>query len=101
LAPRPAVRSAIWTDQWWDRYARLAADRQASCDRVAMALIKGTDTPGLNVKPILPDKHYLEGRISSGDRIVFRVEGSTIYFMDVVKHDDIGRYGRRPRQTRS
>jgi len=65
-----------------------------------MALIKGTDTPDLNVKPILPDKHYLEGRISSGDRIVFRVEGTAIYFMDVVKHDDIGRYGRRPRQTR-
>ena len=83
-----------------DRYARLGPDRQASCDRVAMALIKGSDTPGLNVKPILPDKHYIEGRISSGDRIVFRVEGSTIYFMDVVKHDDIGRYGRRPRQTR-
>lgn len=65
-----------------------------------MALIKGTHSPGLHVKPILPDKHYLEGRISSGDRIVFRVEGSTIYFMDVVKHDDIGRYGRRPRQGR-
>jgi len=65
-----------------------------------MALIKGTDTPGLNVKPILPDKHYLESRIRSGDRIVCRGEGSTIYFMDVVKQDDIGRYGRRPRQSR-
>jgi hypothetical protein len=78
----------------------LAPDRQASCDRIVMALIKGSDSAGLNVKPILPDKHYLEGRISSGDRMVFRVEGSTIYFMDVVKHDDIGRYGRRPRPTR-
>jgi hypothetical protein len=65
-----------------------------------MALVKGTEAPGVNVKSILPDKHYLEGRISSGDRIVFRVEGTTIYFMDVVKHDDIGRYGRRPRQPR-
>ena len=100
MAFRPAVRSAVWTDQWWEGYAQLAADRQASCDRAAMALIKGTDTPGLNVKPILPDKHYLEGRISSGDRIAFLVEGSTIYFMDVVKHDDIGRFGRRPRQKR-
>jgi hypothetical protein len=94
------VRAAVWTEQWWVSYARLAADRQASCDRVAMALIKRTDTPGLHVKPILPDRHYLEGRISSGDRIVFRVEENTIYFMDVVKHDDIARYGRRPRQTR-
>jgi hypothetical protein len=65
-----------------------------------MALVKGTEAPGLNVKPIHPDKHYLEGRISSGDRIVFRQEGAMIYFMDVVKHDDIARYGRRPRQPR-
>ena len=98
--PRPAVRSATWTEQWWESYARLAPDRQASCDRVAIALIKGTDTPGANVKPILPDKHYLEARFGSGDRIVFRVEGGTICFADVVKHDDIGRYGRRPRLVR-
>jgi hypothetical protein len=65
-----------------------------------MALIKGTDTPGLHVKPILPDKHYLEGRISSGDRIVFRIQDDTVYFLDVVKHDDIRRYGRRPRPGR-
>ena len=65
-----------------------------------MALIKGSEASGLNVKPILPDKHYYEARISSGDRIVCRMEGTTIYFIDVVKHDDIGRYGRRPRQTR-
>lgn len=65
-----------------------------------MALIKRTDAPGLNVKPILPDKHYLEARISSGDRLVFRVEQQAILFIDVVKHDDIGRYGRRPRQPR-
>ncbi len=52
------------------------------------------------MKPILPDKHYLEARISSGDRIVFRVEQGTIYFVDVVKHHDIARYGRRPRKVR-
>ena len=56
-----------------------------------MALIKGSEASGLNVKPILPDKHYYEARISSGDRIVCRMEGTTIYFIDVVKHDDIGR----------
>lgn len=65
-----------------------------------MAIIKGDDPPGLHVKPILLDKHYLEARISSGDRIVLRVEGSSIYFVDVVKHDHIDRYGRRPRQAR-
>jgi hypothetical protein len=90
----------VWTEQWWRSYARLPTERQASCDRVVMALIKGTDTPGLNVKPILPDKHYLEARISSGDRVVFRMQDDAIYFLDVVKHDEIGRYGRRPRGGR-
>ena len=65
-----------------------------------MALIKGAHAPGQNVKPILPDKHYLEARIGSGDRIVFRLEKGVIFFMDVVKHDDIARYGRRPKTAR-
>ena len=65
-----------------------------------LALIKGIDSAGVRVKPILPDKHYLEARISSGDRIVFRLDQGTIYFVDVVKHDDIARYGRRPRRVR-
>jgi hypothetical protein len=65
-----------------------------------MALIKGTDSPGLNVKPILPDKYYLEARIGSGDRSVFRVGQDAVFFVDVVKHDDIGRYGRRRRPSR-
>jgi hypothetical protein len=93
------VSSATWTEQWWKNYGQLPAERQASCDRIAMALIKGTDTPGLNVKPILPDKHYFEARISSGDRIAFRKEQGAIFFVDVIKHDDIERYGRRPRQA--
>ena len=100
MTRRTAVASTTWTKQWWQSYAQLPPDRQASCDRAAMALIKGIDTPGLNVKPILPDKLYLEARIGSGDRIIFRVEADAILFVDVVKHDDIGRYGRRPGQAR-
>ena len=64
-----------------------------------MALIKRESSSGLRVKPIQPEKYYLEARISSGDRIVFRVEGGTIYFVDVVSHDDIGRFGRRPKRS--
>lgn len=100
MAQRPPVRSAAWSEQWWESYDRLTADRQASCDRVIISLIKGTDTPGLNVKPILPDKYYLEARISSGDRMVFRIAEGTLYFLDVIKHDDIARYARRPRVVR-
>jgi hypothetical protein len=94
---RPAVATATWTEQWLRSYTKLSTDRQASCDRVVIALIKATDSPGINVKPILPDKYYLEARISSGDRIAFRLEQSALFFVDVVKHDDIERYPRRPR----
>ncbi len=87
--------AAIWSERWKESYAGLASDRQAACDSAAMALIKQQLSPGLRVKPIQPDKFYLEARINSGDRIVSRVEGGTLYFVDVVKHDDIARYGRR------
>jgi len=95
--PRKQVfLDAKWSEQWKASYAKLSADHQASCDEAAIALIKQTSSPGLRVKPIQPEKYYLEARINSGDRIIFRVEAGTIFFIDVVHHDDIGRYGRRP-----
>ena len=59
-----------------------------------LALMKQETTPGMRVKPIQPDKFYNEARINSGDRLVFRIEKKTVWFVDVVSHDDIGRYGR-------
>ena len=74
----------------------MSADRQAACDKAIISLIKRVASPGLQVKPILPDKYYSEARINSGDRIIFRVEDGTIFFVDIAKHDDISRYGKRP-----
>jgi hypothetical protein len=90
--------TAVWSEPWKASYLALSADRQAACDEAAMSLIKREDSPGLRIKPIHPEKYYLEARINSGDRIVFRLEGGTIYFIDVVKHDDIGRYGKRRKE---
>jgi hypothetical protein len=87
--------TAVWSEQWKASYLDLTSDRQDACDEAAIALIKQVSSPGLHVKPIQPEKYYLEARINSGDRIVFRVETGTIYFVDIVKHDDIGRYGKR------
>lgn len=64
-----------------------------------MTLIKGQYPTGLRVKPILPEKYFMEARISAGDRIIFRLDAARIVFVDVVPHDEIGRYGRRPRTT--
>jgi len=91
--------NAIWTDNWKESYVGLSPDRQRSCDDAAIAVIKQEFTHGLRVKPIQPEKYYFEARINSGDRIIFRVESGTVFFIDVVKHDDISRYGRRPRKV--
>jgi len=87
--------AAEWSETWKASYARLSADRQAACDQAAIALIKQTSSPGLRIKPIKPDKYYLEARVNSGDRIIFRVQEGTVFFIDIVQHDDIARYGRR------
>ena len=95
---KQAFLSAEWSEQWKASYAALSSDRQTACDEAAISLIKQTSSQGLRVKPIQPEKYYLEARINSGDRIVFRVDAGTIFFVDVVKHDDIARYGKRLKQ---
>jgi hypothetical protein len=97
MARKQTFLSAIWSDVWKESYAKLSAERQAACDEAAMALIKQTTSSGLRIKPIQPAKYYLEARINSGDRIVFRLAEGTVFFIDVVAHDDISRYGKRPR----
>ncbi len=97
MARKQTFLAAVWSDVWKESYVRLSAERQAACDEAAMALIKQTSSPGLRVKPIQPAKYYLEARINSGDRIIFRLAEGRVFFVDVVTHDDISRYGKRPR----
>jgi len=98
MARKQTFLTAVWSEQWKASYLNLSADRQAACDEAAIALIKQVSAPGLHVKPIQPDKYYFEARINSGDRIVFRIEAGTSFFVDIVKHDDISRYGKRPKR---
>lgn len=95
MPKRQPFLSAFWSKQWEESYAALSADRQAACDRTVIELIKQASSSGLRIKPIHPEKYYNEARLNSGDRIVFRVESGAITFVDVVKHDDISRYGKR------
>ena len=97
MARKQTFLAAEWSEPWKESYARLSAERQVACDQAALAIIKQTASSGLRIKPIQPEKYYLEARINSGDRIVFRSEKGTVFFVDVVHHDDISRYGRRPR----
>ncbi len=45
----------------------------------------------MRVKPIQPEKYDQEARINDGDRLVFRIGEDTVWFVDVVAHDRIGR----------
>ena len=92
---RQLFLSARWSKHWMAAYARLSSDRQTTCDAAVIALIKQETSPGLRVKPIQPKKYYREARINSGDRIVFRIEEGTIFFVDIVEHDKIAHYGRK------
>jgi|SRR6185295_1325794 len=95
MARKQTFLAAEWSESWKESYAKLTADRQAACDEAAIALIKQSSSSGLRIKPIHPEKYYLEARINSGDRIVFRLEKGTITFVDIVHHDNISRYGKR------
>ena len=98
MAGKQIFLTAEWSELWKASYVRLSPERQAACDRAAIALIKRESSPGLRIKPILPKKYYLEARLNQGDRIVFRIEAGTVYFVDVIAHDEIDRYGKRSKR---
>jgi hypothetical protein len=92
VARRKTFLGAAWSKRWDKSYVKLSSDRQKGVDKVAIALIKQEVTPGMRVKPIEPEKYYNEARINEGDRLIFRIGEGTVWFVDVVTHDDIGRY---------
>jgi hypothetical protein len=97
VAPVAPFPTAVFSERFKASYSRLSAEKQRDCDQAVLGLLKGLESPGLRIKPIQPGKHYLEARIGSGDRVVFRREAGQILFIDVVTHDEIARYGRRPK----
>ncbi len=92
--PRPL--EVEYHERFRQHYSSLPPARQAACRRVIGSLIQRQSLPGARVRPILPEKRYFEARISQGDRLVFRIEGGVLLLIDIVVHDDIARYGRRP-----
>ncbi|MBW8874580.1 MAG: hypothetical protein JF614_06420 [Acidobacteria bacterium] len=97
MARKQTFLAAGWSESWKESYAKLSAEHQSACDVAMVTLIKQNLSSGLRVKPIQPAKYYLEARINSGDRIVFRIEAGKIFFVDVVKHDNLSQYGKRPK----
>ncbi|MEO8578245.1 MAG: hypothetical protein ABI556_16160 [Gemmatimonadales bacterium] len=94
LGAKTRLLNAEFTERWKESYQSLQLPEQNGVDKVVIALLKQKPTPGMRVKPIEPDKYYFEARINDGDRLIHRTDEGTIYFIDIVTHDDIGRYSR-------
>ena len=93
MARKKEFLGAEFSGRFKESYPRLTTEQQKGTDRVILALMKQDVTPGMRVKPIPPAKFYQEARINDGDRLVFRIENGIVWIVDVVPHDDIGRYG--------
>lgn len=97
MARKQSFFSAEFSRRWEESYEKLQNDQQKGADKVVMALLKGKPTPGMRVKPIEPSKYYDEARINDGDRVIHRKSEGTIYFVDIVPHDEIKKYGQGPK----
>ena len=84
-----------FADQFKKSYSDFQAREQERIDELVMALAKGVRTPGMRIKPIEPEKYYLEARVNDGNRVVFRIANDTLLLADVVPHDLMSRYRRR------
>ena len=84
-----------FAEQFKKSYSGFQSKEQDRIGELVIALAKGVSTPGMRIKPIEPEKYYLEARVNDGDRVVFRIENATLLLADVVPHDLISRYGRR------
>lgn len=91
---RKSFLNAEFSDQWKKSYAKLQNEQCKGVDKAILAIIKGELTSGLRIKPIEPSKYYAEARVNDGDRIIHRISDGAVRFVDIVSHDDIGRYGK-------
>lgn len=94
MARKQAFLSAEWSSRWDKSYQKLNHEQQKGVDKVVIALLKQQPTPGMRIKPVEPEKYYNEARANDGDRVIHRIEDGKVWFVDIVVHDDIGRYGK-------
>jgi mRNA-degrading endonuclease RelE of RelBE toxin-antitoxin system len=94
--PAPSFETLETTEQFEHALAALQeATRKQVVARIKL-LFDNPAHPGLNAHPVKPDKYYWEAYVNGGDRIIYISEGSHLVLVDVVAHDDIGRYSKRP-----
>jgi mRNA-degrading endonuclease YafQ of YafQ-DinJ toxin-antitoxin module len=95
--PAPAFTAAERTRRYDKAVAGLQPNQRKQLQTRLKLLIQDPAHPSLNAHTVKPDKYYWEAYLNEGDRIIYHPRGSTLVLVDIVTHDEIGRYGRRPR----
>ena len=96
--PAPAFLTLELTEQFEKAAAKLQKAQRKQLARRIKLLFDNPAHPGLKTHQIKPGEYYWEAYLNLGDRIIYIPEGSRLVLVDVVPHDDIDRYGKRPRQ---
>ena len=96
--PAPPFLTLEVTEQFENVTAELQKAQRSQLERRSVLLFDNPAHPSLKAHPIKPDKYYWEAYLNDSDRIVYVPEGSHLVLVDVVPHDDIGRYGKRPKK---
>lgn len=96
--PAPAFQTLEITQQYKGAVAKLQDGTRRQVSARARLLFDNPAHPSLKAHSIKPDKHYWEAYVNRGDRIIYIPEGSHLVLVDVVSHDDISRYSKRPAQ---
>lgn len=95
--PAPGFLTVRETDTYKAAFDSLQkAQKKQVLTRLAL-LIQDRAHPSLNAHQIEPDKHYWEAYVNRGDRLIYIPDGTVVILVDVVPHDDIKRYSKRPR----
>jgi hypothetical protein len=79
-------------------YVGLENSLQKQVDKAIALLFANRWHPSLKVHPVKPDKYFWEAYANSGDRIIYIPDGDCLMLVDIIPHDKIGRYGKRPRE---
>jgi len=94
VARKQPFLGAAWSSRWDKSYQKLNHEQQKGvdkrCHRPAEATAYARDahqTRGAG-------EVLHEARANDGDRVIHRIEDRKVWFVDIVVHDDIGRYGK-------
>lgn len=95
--PAPAFTTVERTRRFDKAVDGLQSAQRKQLQKQLAQLLQDPSHPSLAAHQIKPDKYYWEAYLNKGDRIIYIPAGSHLVLVDVVTHDDIGRYGKRPR----